>query len=181
MKNILFILVIIVISSCAAEKQVRNYSQNIALNLEQLENDIAEFSSSRQALAKARMRNILNLRRSTLINDQDRNLQAYLLDALDEQNRVTHYNKIINASELIKENQVTLSKTEAEHKKVIDDIKAELNFQTDRIDDLQKILSQYSSKKKLKQEISFYKDFFKEVREQLKESLEELDPEESGN
>ncbi len=174
MKKILLLILVIICISCATEKQVRGYANDLSLNLEQLERNIDEFSKKRQALAKGRLQKILDVESTITEVDNDIALQMFVLEDLNEERREEHLKTILAASNMIQQNQKELSALKAEHKKLVDGMGAQLDFQTSKIDDLQKTLLQYSTQAKLKDEINFYQSFFKAVGDDLKASLDSM-------
>ncbi len=176
MKYIL-ILTLILISSCTAQKNVRDYASTISLNLEQLEQNISDFSSQQEALAKGRLRSILEVEATIQEVRDDRDIQMFMLQSTSGTKRVDHFNSVIAASDLMLERQGELQKLKKKHKKAVDEMQAQLDFKTDKIDNVQKALAQYATKAKLKDEVAFYTDFFKAVNEDLKESLKQVEEE----
>ncbi len=174
MKGIIYLIILLIVAGCAGTKRMKGYSQNIALHLDQLESEIERFSNARDALAKARMRNMLTLDQSTLEFRQDQELMRYILNSLDDK-RAHHYDEIIQASDIIAQNEESFKEKQKEHEKIIKDARAKLNFRSDKINDLQKVLLQYSKKSTYKDEVNFYIGFFNEVRSNVKESMTSLD------
>lgn len=169
------ILLIVLFTSCTTTKKVNEYSNTMAVYVKNLQKEINRFSDSRDNLVKARMNNILTLERSIIEFRQSQEMDKYVWNIINNSNRTEYHNNIIKSTDLIKKHQEELEAHISEQKRIVAEIKSNVEFKEDKLSELSKLLVKMSKKSDLKEEMAFYTDFFKTVKDSLDQKQKEAD------
>ena len=154
-------------SGCVSYKKIGGYTEVLAVHIDNLQTEMSEFTKARDQLAEARMRNMLRLQQSTLTFEEDKQIDIYIWTAINQEDRLDFFNKIMEASENIIALKSETEKVRLEHERQIMIANSEVDFNENKLRSIKRIMMQLSEKPSIKDEVGFYTDFFKSIRSNL--------------
>jgi hypothetical protein len=154
-------------AGCAVPAQVRQDARLMSVYTQRVQREAQQFADLRDAIAKARTRNVGSLEESALRAEQELGLQAVVWGMADDQQRADLYQGIVEGTTLVARQQDSLAAQRAEHQKAVDAAHGGVELRQEKLAASAQALAQLAEKPDLKAKLGFYIAFFKGVREEL--------------
>lgn len=162
----------LLLSGCSLPNYVRKDSEILGLYVDSVKQQTAEFKAGRNAIDKARMRNVTFIEDSALRAEQRTQRYRQEWEITQSKERLALFDGIRKGLDLALQQRKELADMRQASDKAVAATTSAVSFRQDKLAETSAGLVKLSEQRDGKEEITFYKGFFGQVAQNLRDAKE---------
>ena len=164
-----------VITGCASDEALRKASGQLALRIDQVNQDAEKFVAARTNIMKARTATLALLETNALDSEQSNQTQLSYRAAAGDVAWIELVEQLRKAPDLVTKQRKAQAAMSRATTAALNDAKSAVDFKTAKLNAASMTLATLAEQRDDKETLEFYAAFFKEVRKSIQEKVEKAE------